>query len=1368
MRFCRRFRSLYSKAVGLLSVTALLAAMSWELRADATQAIAEADAMYWFALADGGDMQMLRAGLQALEKAESQDPGGPEREQIQALRTELLQQENMAHDTINGTLPLFRYVLGRDALSEWSDDPWVVGAVRGGKLLAGLKSEHLQHISQLDVCYSSSVRHDGDYGSATPLHGPSSALENEMVFVFNQDQRFFNHHRAEVAGALADEEFALFQKEGLTPELASKLSDAWDSDRVFEVRIKEIHVDKPWWFYVVSGRLFNTADNRLEASDSVFALVRDQRYKVPWLPVVLLFPLLVAVLFCLTQTWPWPRAVAAFVSGLIALIVLIVFTEKWIPAGETLLALGWWSVAAFGLVALVVFPVAAFLLSQRLGAVGGWFFDGYAAYATASGLAASVATTVGFASLTALPPANALLVTLLAVVGFSYPVIRIVGIVTDSRQVRRRYAQQAAGDWFAVGGLFVFLIAVVYKLVSAAPEGVIGSIVVLPLSLALAVFLTLAVAKGTLRFLPVVILAAVAAFGASMTGNVLLQLPLILPVLAYLGMGVIRKGGNASRDGASADTPVWREVLSASPHSWPAVRTDACDNLESILRQASKDVRAGGVVVVAVGGMAGCGKTRMIHEAAANANVTLLHGECEGEEPYGFLSQALGREITGNSDHSDLLEPALTTLVSFLPFGDLISGTDTPKKITPEETAAAVLNYLNPEKHAHDAPFLWVDAVEKLQEDGAKVLEALVANAQTRSKPLGLLLSGQTFGACGQLVKSAVRVDASWEREDLRKLLETVLDRHSAERMLSATASRSAAVPSFYIDWLMHLFRTGKLRGVGSGLCAIVDESVVESIPDDVLAAAGNVLEGVSPNTRRVLEAAACDGNVFHVRAVDAATVRDLNKLLDHLDQAAELQIVEDVPEDEVYAFSQPLVREFLLRGLEDSSKARGPRAGGTSGSSFKQRYYSYNRALAEFYGQQSRADFRIEAADHAQQAGSAYSSRARELSLDAASLCLSLGQWTKASSNALYVLRKTPRPEHKALGYLRAATLYLRACWHARKAPEDERLLKSIRNALAQEDAPLPPSLRTSEGQVARIDAICEYARAAWPSVWNTAPDPSVISLLQSVEASSELDAVRRLRVKHFLAQSLHKFPDGDGVAARVQAVRILKHALNEAAEETPELLEEKSQALNSFAEIKMKLRGLAPAEAPDAEEIVDLIRESITIKESLGDNFGLAISYGSLGRYYLHRPDASHEDYEKAIDAFTHNDEISQGTGDVLGAVLNPSNIGEANLRMGKPADAVPHFHRSLEIALRLGQSRNVAFARLGLVRCFARMGDDAAAAQQLDELCAVIAAMPPYDKKFMSEAWAKLRSDLQSDLPALLVRVDAVGDPCDDAAV
>ncbi len=127
--------------------------------------LAEADAMYWFAQAEGGDMKMLGQGLEALDRADAflaMAPSDAERDKLMAasaaLRTELTEQMIMAHDTVNGTLPLFRYFLFRDSVSEWVDDPMVITAVRGARGVAATASTHWKPYPQLDVVYGSQGR----------------------------------------------------------------------------------------------------------------------------------------------------------------------------------------------------------------------------------------------------------------------------------------------------------------------------------------------------------------------------------------------------------------------------------------------------------------------------------------------------------------------------------------------------------------------------------------------------------------------------------------------------------------------------------------------------------------------------------------------------------------------------------------------------------------------------------------------------------------------------------------------------------------------------------------------------------------------------------------------------------------------------------------------------------------------------------------------------------------------------------------------------------------------------------------------------------------------------------------------------------
>lgn len=185
--------------------------------------IAEADAMYWFAQAEGGDMKMLEAGVAALDRADellATMPSDAERERLAAssaaLRTELIEQQTMAHDTVNGTLPLFRYFIFRDAVSEWVDDPMVITAVRGAKAVATTASTHWKPYPQLDVVYGSV---GWDRSGQPPQKTNSPTQENEMAYVFNLDGRFFNHHRGEIAAALGPEAAKVYETRGLDADI---------------------------------------------------------------------------------------------------------------------------------------------------------------------------------------------------------------------------------------------------------------------------------------------------------------------------------------------------------------------------------------------------------------------------------------------------------------------------------------------------------------------------------------------------------------------------------------------------------------------------------------------------------------------------------------------------------------------------------------------------------------------------------------------------------------------------------------------------------------------------------------------------------------------------------------------------------------------------------------------------------------------------------------------------------------------------------------------------------------------------------------------------------------------------------------------
>jgi hypothetical protein len=166
------------------------------------QLLEEADAAYWLAIAEAGNPEVLRAGLNRLDDARAsvESAGGGlstaaeealERD-IESLSIALENQLLLARDTLVGVFPLVRFSgssLFRDPASattfELVDDPEVTAAVAATRdlvaaLTAGWATRPHQDVIVLSVPY----RPD---------------LEGEARYVLSRDPRFYLHHEGEVA-----------------------------------------------------------------------------------------------------------------------------------------------------------------------------------------------------------------------------------------------------------------------------------------------------------------------------------------------------------------------------------------------------------------------------------------------------------------------------------------------------------------------------------------------------------------------------------------------------------------------------------------------------------------------------------------------------------------------------------------------------------------------------------------------------------------------------------------------------------------------------------------------------------------------------------------------------------------------------------------------------------------------------------------------------------------------------------------------------------------------------------------------------------------------------------------------------------------
>ncbi len=1124
-----------------------------------------------------------------------------------------------------------------------------------------------------------------------------------MAYVFNLDGRFFNHHRGELAAVLDAGQMASYESAGLDGAAAMTLSRALGLDRLLEVRIKELFVDDPWWFYVVTAKLFSAADGATEASVNSFGMVRDQSAKIPWLALVLV-PLAGALLwsvFFLRRCWA--QSLAAWCLALPVAVAFVIAVGPWIPPGDWLLTLGWWGPAGVALALLLVFPAVLYAVAWRFPQLASWLFGSEAkSTATGLGVGAGVASLGAFAALTELPPGQAAALTVLALPAFGCVPARLFAHLrgTEGRRWPEILLALAAAAWFA----WIF---------ATIPPDDRSNASLITAGLPLAASLAAALGLGFSRHAAIGALAmfALGGFGAMMTGH-------ILPLALFAIAGVLclaarqtqarRASVEVRRDSSDAKAD-WHEVFANPRDRWPLAQVTPLGEVRQALDHARKDAIDGYVQVLAVCGEAGTGKTRMVGESAKAGGWRLFQGCCRSGEAFSFLQEAAQRAGAGRlaalgGEEGKAAMEIGAKLISSVPVLGTLCDWIAPggqQNASPEMLASEFLALMEAaDRSGTQPPLLWIDDAENLTPDGVALVKALADNARTRKRGLVIVLSGRRVPA--QLA-STRSLEIGWSESDRIGALEAALSPESAHALVKASPG---LVPGSYIAWVQHLWHREALEEDAGKLRIKSEDGGALEVPSSVVEAAGKALEGLDPAVFEALQAAAVDGTRFHISAVAKATGMPTYDLLRRLEEAEQWGLVEDLPEDEVFAFRAAPVREYLVGTLYDDRKA-----------SFRQRYISWNRGLSEAYLGFGIDSFLPEAALHAREAGPSYVRQAVEICLRASDYCLAAGQWETAAGYAAFVVEHGDKSQA-----VRAGTIFLKAQWLLRADPAQPHLAPVITQLrkLAEESGAYEEE---------RALLTCELARTFWPSAWNPhSADDKVAQLLDGVHPQS---AAARIRTAHFKAATLHKFC-GKESPGRRQALEQLRKVAEFPAEDSA-ARQEKAEALNTLAEVAMQLG--------EESEVLPALEQSIALKKESGDRFGLAISYGTLGRFHLFRPSRSKDDLEKAISAFEEDLRISLEIGDTSGQITMNSLLGLCYLESGDAQKALAFSKQSHDAAAALGQKRNAAFAMCGMVRAMAASGAPEVQGQ-LDQLHQFVATLGEHDREALKQAMEKVQ--------------------------
>jgi len=1327
---------------------------------EAEQLLCEADMFYWVSLSDGGNLSLLLEGRDRLDEAvsllhsieEDCPEAGVMLDEALALLVEINEQIIMAHDTINGTLPLLKYFIGDDPITEWYDDPEVVAAVQGANQIVQILEEgHWGYIPQLDVIFHSRIetfQEDQD----SQISG--EALENEIAYIINRSPRFFIHHRAEMASALSDPEFERFQSEGLDGAMAFSALDAWGITRLLEIQLSEVNTEDRYWFYTLQGRLFSVFSQEAGSSVSVYSIVRDNRDKMLLVALFNLTALFVSMMIAFFAGWKWNRVLPGYLTGFLGYLVFRMILARQLPPGDDLLISNWWWIALMGLYFCIVVPCVVFLLSKRVPKLGSWLFSTSASSMGISlGFSAAYAGLISWSALTLFNWPEAVALTLIAALSFPFGISACISIIrTGDRQAARQ-------SFIAAGTIVTASIIALISSVSAIDRSVallLFGLIIVGFSIASVVGFCRSNAISAM-FL-VSCLYSCTVFFLLLSGRI--EFALVLPVPFILQVTATRKNrrerfigsSSASLQTVESEDVSWERILSGNETEWPFWRgMNAFRELTRKYDSAMDDSSRGVPEVLYVGGTAGSGKTRAIIELTKERDAILITGECEEGDSYSFLYNIL----TDNSDISSStgsheLSAIGGRLLSLLPgVGSVLdyldNDSDSSVMLSPGEIASSILDVLVSIRDGEIPIVFWIDRVESLDSDGQAVLSSLLENAASREIGFVLLLSGRASPERILPLSPVCRcssIEFNWSKAEDIAFLQECLAFTSLNPFLSKIENAGNPIPvGFFVNWLRHLWQQGSLEIVDSVLAVrrdVVPEGI--EVPLDILESAGNVLHEFSMQTNKILQMAACDGEKFNVHKIAEALGMPVYEILYLLSEAEAKGVITDIPEDGEFKFNSSMVYDYINRSFLVNTDQH------------SQLYHTIHRDLAEVYRTETDKQSIIKAAFHSRKAGEHYHKDALEFSLTGCEVSLSLGQWRGAQEAASFVIHSRVASEAQIVV---AGIAYFRSLWNLKEQPD----MEVFTTLLSSCDKALRAGTLESYDEYALL--ACELTRLGWPSSWRHIELQCPVELLDLIDTAA-LNGPTKIHVLHYKACSIEKMnPDHNDLSAITEALKFCGKAL-EVDDSSAEALQRKAEVMNTKAEILIK------SKSNDREEIVELIQESIRLKEDSGDLLGSAISYGTLGRFYYYGKDPSEECYRKAMEAFTRDLELSEKTGDVLGQVVMPSSIAWCLFNLARYDDALSSFRLSLKRSAALRQYTNQVIARLGIIRTLLRLESEDDLLEECRKLMQMSGSPEGRDKTYVNFLWQELLNDSKGSplhIREALVGICPVGIECSE---
>ena len=342
--------------------------------ADIDEELTHADTYYWLGMAEQGNVEAFKKGLSYIASATELAAHGIPDEQskeaaeyrINTLKSDIELQADMAHDTFYGVFPLVRLLGGNifmDASTtgnfELVDDSEVAAVSRAAETLM----LPFSGFSQVDVIFNS-----------TPNN---SSLENEALYIFNTNPKFFAHNRKEILSSMPQKLLDKYNQNNIDQETISHILDTLNVNEVLVVNINKADIIDDIYLYVLRGDIYRRGVSQAVKSVSAMgfsrALVGYSNHVVVANLLLWLMSLAGYTLFRKYCTGCFPSVLealtiptAGFLIGRILPCFIISFIMTLAPAPESMAKLSFWWPALLG-IAIFAGPGLVFrILSGRI------------------------------------------------------------------------------------------------------------------------------------------------------------------------------------------------------------------------------------------------------------------------------------------------------------------------------------------------------------------------------------------------------------------------------------------------------------------------------------------------------------------------------------------------------------------------------------------------------------------------------------------------------------------------------------------------------------------------------------------------------------------------------------------------------------------------------------------------------------------------------------------------------------------------------------------------------------------------------------------------------------------------------------------